>query len=233
MASRPVFFSSVTGTTLVQVMPVDFVWYAGMAKSRKQLSISSLHEAIKHKIATAKILEISSASESELGQNLSAFNLTFPLKSNGKEISVECAFQASKVFENGGPYVDLMNVSPLDAKRDPRLQSSGRLMSFMFSNEKWSLEPQTAFYDWVYINALHLNRDLSAAIMAYDTFTDIAFNPKKSINCQAGAVALYVSLRHRNLLQRALKSRKDYLDIISGENGQGVRSVDSAQGHLF
>ena len=31
-----------------------------------------------------------------------------------KFVSLENVFQSSKVFENGGPYVDLLNVSPLE-----------------------------------------------------------------------------------------------------------------------
>ena len=51
-----------------------------------------------------------------LGVKLSAFNL----KLNG--YTLENIFQSSKVFSNGGPYRDLMNVAPKEAKRDGRLQ---------------------------------------------------------------------------------------------------------------
>ena len=36
----------------------------------------------------------------------------------------------------------------------------------------------------------------------YDIFTDIEFNPKKSINCQARSVAIFVSLYKANLLNK-------------------------------
>lgn len=233
MATRPVFVSRETGSALVQVALVEFTWHAGMARSRKQMSIRSLHEAVRANLAGARILEVSSASESPLGEGLSAFNLTFHTRGREREIAVECAFQGAKVFESGGPFTDLMDAKPLDAKRDPRLQSSGRLIGFRFSGHDWALEPPTAFYDWVYINALNLREELAEAAMAYDTFTDIAFNPAKSINCQAGSVALYVSLRRRNLLQEALKSRDRYLSIISGVDGKGVRGEVGPQGRLL
>nr|WP_227751444.1 hypothetical protein [Tabrizicola oligotrophica] len=197
------------------------------------MSIRSLHEAIRIAVPGARVLEVSSASEDALGEKLSAFNLTFHTRGRGREISVESAFQASKVFENGGPYTDLMDARPLDAKRDPRLQSSGRLIRFSFSGQNWALEPLTAFYDWVYINALHLQRELAEAVMAYDAFTDIAFNPEKSINCQAGSVALYVSLKRRGLLEEVLGSRDNYLTLISGINGTGVRNEDGSQARLL
>lgn len=233
MAKRPVFLSNLTGAKLVRVVSVDFVWHAGKAKSRKQMTIKSLHEAIKTTQPEARILEVSSASESPLGEKLSAFNLTFQTRHQRRKISVECAFQSAKVFEHGGPYVDLMDVRPLDAKRDPRLQTSGRLTGFRFSGQDWALEPLTAFYDWVYINALHLQSGLAKDVIDYDTFTDIAFNPDKSINCQAGSVALYVALARRDLLQEALASRDNYLRLLSGADGRGVRSDDDKQGRLL
>ena len=229
MATRPVFVSTLTGPAMVQVQTVDFIWYAGMARSRKQMSIRSLHERTRTIVPGAKVLEVSSASDSPLGEQLSAFNLTFTTRGGGRSIAVECAFQAAKVFENGGPFIDLMDARPIDAKRDPRLLSSGRLISFKLSGQDWALEPLTAFYDWVYINALHLQPDLAEAVMAYDIFTDIAFNPEKSVNCQAGSVALYVALKRRYLLREALQSRTSYLALIS----EGVRSSDSPQGQLL
>ena len=50
--------------------------------------------------------------------------------------------------------------------------------------------------------------------MEYDAFTDIAFNPQKSINCQAEAAAVYVSLKRQGLLEAALNNRADFLKIV-------------------
>ncbi|WP_420828768.1 DarT1-associated NADAR antitoxin family protein [Leisingera aquaemixtae] len=144
---------------------------------------------------------------------------------------VECGFQASNAFENGGPFLDLLNASPADAKRDPRLQESGRLTGFRFFKEEWPNKPPKAFYDWIYLNALHRQRELAEAVIHYDIFTDIAFNPEKSINCRAGAVALYVALSRRGELLKALSSREAFLDVEANatikDDGQGV------QGSLF
>lgn len=49
-----------------------------------------------------------------------------------KSFSVETAFQGSKVFEKGGPYVDLLNGTSRDAKKDMRLKESGNLIEFLF-----------------------------------------------------------------------------------------------------
>lgn len=233
MATRPVFISESVGSKFVRVIPIEFAWHSGMAKSRKQASIRSLHDATKNVLPSARLLEVSRMSEELLGEQLSAFNLSFRTNSGHRNITVECAFQAAKVFERGGPYVDLLDAMPVDAKRDLRLQSSGKLTGFQFGGHSWKLEPQTAFYDWLYINALHLRPELVRAVASYDTFTDIAFNPEKSVNCQAGAVALYVSLRRRKLLEKALSSRENYIGLILGTKIVDVRQGEGSQGQLF
>ena len=195
------------------------------------MSAKSLYEAAQEVYPNARILEVSRMSEDSLGEQLSAFNLTFKTGLSGQEISVECAFQASKVFEHGGPFLDLLEVSPADAKRDPRLQESGRLTGFRFFGQDWPNIPPTAFYDWVYINALHRQPTLAEAVTHFDIFTDIAFNPGKSINCQANAVALYVALVRRGELQAALSSREAFLRV---EAGASVRDGGKEiQGSLF
>ena len=154
-------------------------------------------------------------SDEELGKQLSAFNLTLQRKDNGQELPVECAFQASKIFERGGPFLDLLSESPAAAKRDARLQESGRLTGFRFLDEDWPNEPPTAFYSWIYLNALRRHPHLASAVTEYDIVTDIAFNPQKSINCQASSVALYVALARRRELLGALSSRHAFLNIYN------------------
>ncbi len=233
MASRPIFMTNDSGQSFIRVVPVEFKWHAGMSKPQKQLSIRSLHAAAQLIFPDIKILEVSSQSESPEGAQLSAFNLTFRTRGRGRDIPVECAFQASKVFENGGPHLDLLEMSPADAKRDARLQNSGRLIGFSFFGQDWPLEPLTAFYDWIYINALHLQPELVAMASHYNAFTDIAFNPEKSFNCQAGSVALYGSLIKRGLLNTALKSKESYLNLVVNHSKQEFLSEKGAQGQLF
>src|SRR5439155_15438469 len=119
------------------------------------------------------------------------FNLTVVL-TGGVAVSVEVAFQAAKEFESGGPFPDLLAMSPWEVKRDPRLRTSGRLRSFRYDNDVWDLEPKSAFYDWLYLKALAGRSDLGTEVIRYKGCTDIEFNPQKSINCQARSVALFV-----------------------------------------
>ncbi len=128
---------------------------------------------------------------------------------------VKCVFQSSKIFEHGGPFRDLLDANPADAEQDERLRKSGRLIAFEFGDKTWSNKPLTAFYDWIYIKALIADADCSAAVLRYSGFSDITFNPAKSLSCQAYAVALYVALHRRNLLRWALSSPDAFLETLN------------------
>jgi hypothetical protein len=215
VATRPIFTPSTSGKLLVWTHHVNFEWFPGMAKSQAQKSIVSLHENAKRQVHVSKVLEISSKSLDELGVALSAFNLMIRTP-KGVEYSLECAYQSGEGFEHGGPVKDLRHVRSIDAKRDPRLLQHGRLIKFSIYGMDWDLQPRTAFYDWLYINALHKHQELAEQVLTYRAFSDIAFNPDRSINCQAYAAALYVSLHDRGLLTpEVLKDKKTYLEAIN------------------
>lgn len=218
MAKRIVYKVNEEKNNYVKKIEIDFTWSPGFAKSQKQKSIKSLHENYKKQYPEDKILEISSKSLQKLGIDLSAFNLMIIPKNNKQTFSVECAFQSSKVFENGGPYKDILYKTSKDAKKDERLKTSGELIGFEFKGNKWPLEPKTLFYDWIYMNALYRNKELSNKILEYDAFTDIEFNPNKSINCQASAAALFVSLSRMELLEKVMESSDVYKSMIMSNN---------------
>lgn len=233
MAKRPLYLPCSKGPLLVETVLVDFNWHAGMAISQKQKSIRSLHEASIASGLCKRPLEVSSKSESELGVGLSAFNLKITTQKLKRTFTVESAYQSSKVFLCGGPYSELLWSSSREAKTDTRLKESGDLTSFRFFNEEWSLEPKTAFYDWLYINALHKNSDVISELSTHDAFTDIEFNPEKSINCQAYSVSLYMALDSRGLLRDALSSKEAYLDIISSAPVNNASENTQLQPRLF
>ena len=185
MAERPVFAPSLTGPTLVRTWDISFAWSAGMSVKQAQKSIDSLHEAAKQQMRVDKVLEISSKSRDPKGVKLSAFNLMIRTKKYNQTFSVECAYQSAKVFEQGGPYKDLREKTSREAKLDPRLKESGKLVKFRLFDAEWGLEPKTAFYDWLYINALHNEPELAEYVLQHRAFSDIAFNPERSLNCQA------------------------------------------------
>jgi hypothetical protein len=230
MAERPVFIPSLEGAALVQTKHVPFRWFPGMSASQKQKSIDSLHAAAHRHLGLSDILEVSSKSREELGVALSAFNLTFTTVKYQRTFSVECAFQGSKVFEHGGPYIDLLEMTSREAKKDERLRSSGRLVGFRFFGRDWELQPQTAFYDWLYISALKKQSSVIEQLLDYSAFTDIEFNPERSINCQAYSVALYVSLRNRGLLEEATSSKEAFLQTVGSAAISNARQDETLQG---
>ena len=219
MAKRPIFTPNFNSFPYVGTVDIEFKWHPGFAKSQLQKSITSLHTAAEQLNKISPILEISSKSTSHLGVSLSAFNLSLET-SNGQRMSVECAYQGSKVFENGGPYHELYSVSSREAKTDDRLHNSGELVAFNFCGEDFPTEPKTAFYDWLYIIALSQQKtDIIRELEAFQGFSDIVFNPNRSINCQARAAALFVSLSKNGLMDEQIFRDKDhYLALITGKD---------------
>ena len=209
MARRPVFLPAYAVGDRVQVKSIEFEWVAGLARSQKQKCIDSLHAQVRKQASVSRVLEISSKSRDPLGVALSAFNLSFPL--DGRQVCVEVAFQSSKRYVAGGPFTDLLSRTAREAKTDPRLKESGRLLEFVWKGESWGLKPATAFYDWLYINALTANRDLLTELLTFEAFTDIEFNPERSLNCQAASAALFVALSKRGELESALASRETFV----------------------
>ena len=188
---------------------ITFTYVKGMSFSQKQKNVVSFHNSILETFPNAKILEVSTKSLIKLGNLLSAFNLEL----NGKKI--ECIFQSSKVFENNVQFLNLLNVSPLEAKHFIRDNANGNIVCFRYNNVVYPTNPKSLFYDYIYISALNQNKDIGDQLMNYDIFTDIEFNEKKSINCQARACAIYKSLRLSNKLDYYLSSIDTFKKIYS------------------
>jgi hypothetical protein len=203
---------------LVHEIPIVFLWHPGFAASQKKRSVEEFHQAAAAR-GLEPLLEISSKSEARVGQHLSAFHLKMDV--DGEETTVECAYQGSKVFEKGGPYTDLYSATSREAKRDPRIRESGKIVSFRFEGEDYPLTPATAFYDWLYFKALFPHREWlreRADVGGWAGFTDIEFNPERSINCQARSFAAFLSLQRRGLVEEAhssFETFKTYLASVS------------------
>ena len=215
MAKRLVFIAEKERIG-VTIQAIDFRFYTGFSISQKQKSIESLH-AEAGKLGITKILEVSTKSKEELGVRLSAFILTAMTKKYGFEFTVERAFQASKVFEGGGPFRDLLEMTSSQAKTDPRLKTSGNLIGFRFCNYSFNKEPPTFFYDWLYINTLLENSELIESVSKYHAFSDIEFNQDKSINCQAYSLALFNSLRSNGSRIDELRDPNSFLSTCLSE----------------
>jgi len=212
MTERPIFVPAPDTPELVKEIFFRIKWHPGFASVQKEKNIEELHNAAARQ-GFRPLLEISSKSSSERGRHLSAFYMKIEI-SDGREVPLECAFQGSKVFEHGGPFTDLYSAEPRFAKGDARLKSSGALKAFRFRGFTWPLEPKTAFYDWLYITFLARYRDWAPKLYAYRGFTDVEFNPYRSVNCQARSCALFLSLLKCDLLDEATQSPKTFVNLL-------------------
>ena len=211
MAKRPVFIAK-NSYPYYEIQEVVFDFYSGFAISQKQKSIKSLHEKFMEQNKGIHVLEVSTKSLELLGTKLSAFNL--PLCVEGKEISVECIFQASKKFEKGGPYADILNMNSREAKKDLRLKESGKIEAFVFNGQYFENEPKDYFYNWIYIKALYEQKEYLEQVKKYSAFTDIEFNPERSLNCQAKAIAIAIGLLQAGVLEDCMADRERLLEIV-------------------
>ena len=232
MADRPIFIPAPDRPTLVEEMFLHLRWHSGFAPVQKEKNIRALHEAAGAS-GIHNVLEVSSKSAEEIGRKLSAFNLKVRRESFGK-LPLEVVFQGSKVFAGGGPYRDLYEKEPREAKKDPRLKESGPLIAFAFDEFAWPLEPKTAFYDWLYLGCLYPLRERAPEnLFKYGAFSDIEFNPSRSINCQARSVALFVSLLKTDRLDQAMKSPSSFLAVLNESSYRPQLRSDESSHDLF
>jgi hypothetical protein len=233
MAERPIFVPDEEAPGLVREIPFSIPWAGGFAAVQKKKNVKALHDAAAER-GFSELLEISTKSDEKLGQRLSAFSLTYHSEMLG-DIPLESAYQGSKVFERGGPYTDLYSADVRAAKSDPRLRDSGRLIRFHFEGFDFPLEPKTVFYDWLYINTIFPHREWLKRLEKYKGFTDIEFNPNKSINCQARSCALFMSLMHMDLLEDRVRSPTAFIAMTKklGYKDDAFRGVShAAQAHF-
>jgi hypothetical protein len=231
MTERPIFVSTPDTSDLVKEIFLPITWNSGFSSVQKEKNIKALHEAAEI-AGFLNVLEVSTHSDNQRGQHLSAFYLK--VKSNRLgEVPLECAFQGSKIFERGGPFTDLYGREPREAKRDQRLRESGRLVGFCFDGLGFPLEPKTAFYDWLYVNCIYPYREWATKLYAYGAFSDIEFNPFRSVNCQARSLALFLSLKRLNLLDIAAQSPTDFINVLLRFDYRPALRTERAQHALF
>ena len=107
---KPVFMPRVNSDNLVKTDMVRFERHVGFATRQKKKSINDMHQVIRKKYGFNHVLEMSSKSGNKLSFLLSPLSLKLADEQDGNLYSVENAFQASKVFEHGGPYLDLLKI---------------------------------------------------------------------------------------------------------------------------
>jgi hypothetical protein len=227
VTQRPVFLPTFREGPVVDEVFVGFRWNPGFSATQKRKNVVALHQAASQ-MGLAPLLEVSTKSEEPLGRALSAFNFEVGV-APGRKAPIEVAYQGSKVFEEAGPFTDLFDASPRDAKRDPRLRESGRLIAFEFGGITFPLDPPTAFYDWLFLRALSRDSVVMEGLCAFSGFTDIEFNPEKSINCQARSCATAVTLVQRNELVTCAKSFARFVEVLAARKSEVTHSGEQQQ----
>lgn len=214
MATRPVFMVSTENAKHFCIVNTVFEFVGCFSPSKTKQSIESLHNSFLRLNPSKKVLEVSSRSNSNLGLKLSAHNLMLSTK-NKNIFALDSIFYASQVFQNGGPYLDLLNKDVSVAKHDKRLVKSGDLVGFKFFHLSFDVEYINAFFNYLYISTLHKikeNRIFADELMQYDAFTDIEYNVGSY--SEAEACTLYVALRNKGLIEKALLSKENFIKIV-------------------
>jgi hypothetical protein len=191
---------------------LDFAWASGFAAVQKKKNVAALHDAAKRH-GIENILEISTKSNEKVGKRLSAFSLKVCV--GGENLPLESVYQGSKVFEKSGPFQEIFNFEPREAKRFIREKNCGKIIRYELEGRKFPLSPKNAFYDWLYIRALAEHENWIENNIKYGAFTDIEFNPAKQVNCQAHAFAVYLGLLSRAKLQDAAADFDTFADMLN------------------
>lgn len=217
MAKRPIFVPDPNGSLVIE-RNIEFEWFPGQAPARKQLNIQSLHTAARSQYE-CDTLEISTKSLDQLGVSLSAFRLTIQNPEYDRPLLLEAAYQGSKILAETGHLTHLYEYqSGGEIKNYLNSRSEEQLLGFKYAGHEWPLTPQTAFYDWLYVTAvhqsLHAEPEAKEQLSHFDAFSDIEYNPQRALNCQARACALYVALSTNHLLPQATETPQSFLKTL-------------------
>jgi len=212
-AQRPVFVSGEDPVRPVSAYTLRFQWYPGCSLAQKRRCIDSLHDRVRADLTgVERIMEVSRSSVDRAGRALSAFNLALQVPDAGR-VTVECAYQCAKVFHSGGPFPEWLGLPPDTVRRRLAGHSATSFQGFHLLGRDWPTEPDTLFYDWLYARALLENPELMEKALAFQAYSDIAFNPRRSRACQARALARAVSLHRGGILKRALRSPDSFAEL--------------------
>ncbi|MCE5196660.1 MAG: macro domain-containing protein [Negativicutes bacterium] len=202
MSVKPIFIS-INRPPYCKTFEADFEYNKGLATAQKQKNIIAIHDVFTGKYPGKQILEISAKATHPLGLALCAFQLEKQVPSLGKSIAIENIYQASQIFEKGGPFLEIYDLKPKTARKFAELKTNGKLIGFRYEDQQFPPEPKTGFYTFLYVNALMESKELAEQLLLYDAFTDIDFNSEKNVNSAARAAAVFVALSRLNLLEKA------------------------------
>ena len=150
MATRTICFP-ISGYPYCKEQPVTFTWIKGS----KRQNIRAVHDAVHTTDPDVSILEVSSASVQPEGEGVSSLRLLLHLDSVAQDVPISTVFEATKVFEHGGPFADLLTCEPPKVHKDTRLRTNGKLLRYSLEGSEYPIEPHPdSFFEWLYCRAL-------------------------------------------------------------------------------
>lgn len=172
--------------------PVAFRWVNGSRHQNSQVVLDAFHGIYPDTPA----LEVSLASRQPEGIAAAAMKLPLRLETLPQEVPVGIVYEASRVFENGGPYEELLQCSRQKVQKDHRLQQSGACTGYRLEGRDYLTEPYPyAFFNWLYGCALRQHPDRAGNILNFGAFLDLDLgSAKKDKNSPARAAAVYAGL---------------------------------------
>ena len=191
MAVRKVYLS-LAEFPYAKEISVTFPWSNGSKHQNIQAILDTFHDVYPEVPA----LEISLASSQPEGVAAAAMKLPFHLEGLAQDVPVGIVYEASKVFENGGPYTDLLQCSRQKVRKDVRLQQSGRCIRYRLAETDFPVEPHPyAFFNWLYGCALRQAPEKAEGVLKFGAFSDLDLgSSKKDRNSPARAAAVYAGL---------------------------------------
>ena len=192
MATRTICFP-ISGYPYCKEQPVTFTWIKGS----KRQNIRAVHDAVHTTDPDVSILEVSSASVQPEGEAVSSLRLLLHLDSVAQDVPISTVFEATKVFEHGGPFADLLTCEPPKVHKDTRLRTNGELLRYSLEGNEYPVEPYPdSFFEWLYCRALKQFPEKAAQLSRYNAFSDIAAaaDSKKYYGDSSRAAAIYVGL---------------------------------------
>ena len=192
MATRTICFP-ISGYPYCKEQSVTFTWIKGS----KRQNIRAVHDAVHTTDPDVSILEVSSASVQPEGEAVSSLRLLLRLDSVAQDVPISTVFEATKVFEHGGPFADFLTCEPPKVHKDTRLRTNGALLRYSLEGSEYPIEPYPdSFFEWLYCRALKQFPEKAAQLSRYNAFSDIAAaaDSKKYYGDSSRAAAIYVGL---------------------------------------
>lgn len=190
MAVRKVFLS-LTEYPYVKEISVTFPWLNGAKQQNVQAVLDAFHDVY----PDVPALEVSLASSQPEGIGAAAMKLPFCLKTQ-QDVPVGMVYEASKVFADGGPYPELLQLPSRKRGKNCPQPKDGKCIGYRLEETDYPVQPYPyAFFNWLYGCTLRRNPEQAGGVLKFGAFSDLDLgSSKKDRNSPARAAAVYAGL---------------------------------------